>query len=143
MVILYLSTCGMFIDMPMTKTVPKVDVFVDSPLYAVPVNEYTEVMVKVKNKSNEIWPDRDKLHETYISYRWISKENKEVLLDVGLKTPLPHALNPNKDVTVNVGVFAMSISGNYILEFDIFDKDKTLLDDKEKPTVPMSVIIAD
>jgi hypothetical protein len=75
--------------------------------------------VRVMNEGTHTWPPGTLGQpEVRVSYRWRTSDGT-VLVDGGLRTPLPHALPPGGTSVVPVDVTAPAGPGRYVLELDL------------------------
>jgi len=74
--------------------------------------------VSVKNISARTWPNkpnREGLNAVNLSYHWINRKGRVAVFD-GLRTPLPHDLNPGETVQLRAVIEAPNKGGKYVLE---------------------------
>ncbi len=109
------------INGPLPDGAYKAGIRIVSAMEVLPIDTLTEVKLKVKNKSNYVWPAGsgkiDEPYSIYVSYRWLSKSGK--VISEGGKTPIPHDVRPGEEAIIYVKVNSV-LEGDYFLEFDLY-----------------------
>lgn len=75
------------------------------------------VKLKVKNIGNHVWPALSLPEWKYkinVVYRWFDNDNRLVVAD-GIRTGLPHDVNPNEEITMDAQVAAPTKRGISLL----------------------------
>jgi hypothetical protein len=128
---------------PLSDGAFKVTISIETPPTSIKVNSSTHIKVKVKNISSVVWPSKGKPDGRYkvnLAYHWLDMGDKVVVLD-GLRTSLPHDINPDEEVMLNVLVAAPNNTGEYILELDMVQDGVSWFKDKGGKTtrIPMKI----
>jgi subtilisin family serine protease len=105
---------------------------IDAPGQKVAVN------LSLTNMGAKTWPITG-ANPIYVSYRWKTSANQVV--GPSLYTLLPQAVSPGGSVTVNASLQAPAVSGAYILEWDLVEKDVTWFSRKGVQPLQASVIV--
>jgi len=106
-------------------------------------NSSATLKIKIRNTGNSLWPSKalpDGKYGINLAYHWIDKTGKVVVFD-GLRTPLPHDLNPNEEVMLNAAVATPTQGGEYILEFDLVQELVGWFKDKGSQTTTVTIKI--
>jgi hypothetical protein len=73
--------------------------------------------VTIKNASTKTWPSKPNhrgRNAVNLSYHWLDRKRQMVVFD-GLRTPLPHDLNPGESVMIRATIRAPEKAGQYML----------------------------
>ncbi|MEP6776446.1 MAG: O-antigen ligase family protein, partial [Chloroflexota bacterium] len=88
------------------------------------------VPVTVRNDGEMVWPASGLL-PVHVSYHWMSQTENVYLVFEGLRTVLPHDVDPGETVTVLAIVQAPSESGTYRLQWDLVHETVTWFERKQ------------
>jgi len=131
------------IDRDLPDSAFKVEISLErSPLFLT-INVYTEMILKIKNISNSIWPAKglsDGRFQINLGYHWFSEKGETIVYD-GLRTPLTHDLYPNEEVNLKVTVLTPDTPGNYILEFDLVQEMVAWFQQKGSKTCRVNITV--
>jgi hypothetical protein len=93
-------------------------------------SEIVTVPVTVRNDGEMVWPAAGLL-PVHVSYHWMSRTEDVYLLFEGLRSVLPHDVDPGETVTVLAIVQAPPESGTYRLQWDLVHETVTWFDRKQ------------
>jgi hypothetical protein len=105
------------------------------------VNASANIKVKIRNMGSHVWPTKglpDGKFKVNVTYRWLDKDNRIVIPD-GLRTGLPHDVNPNEEIALEVQVAAPNQAGDYILELSIVQEGVAWFQEKGNETTKIPV----
>jgi hypothetical protein len=80
--------------------------------------------VSFRNKGWRTWSSADPNAPVYLSYHWLDRTGAIVVED-GLRTPLPHAVPPGDTCTMSCRVEMPAKAGSYTLAIDLVDEGVT------------------
>ena len=103
------------------------------------------VDVTVKNLSPSTWPskpDGRNRFAVHMSYHWLTKNGEAVVFD-GLRTLLPHDLEPRESVTLKAMIQAPAIPGSYNLEITMVQEQVAWFPERGGEKLVIPAIISD
>jgi SAM-dependent methyltransferase len=109
------------------------------------VGEVYEFKAKVKNISSVTWSyDKEKEYlgpyVISLSYHWLDAGGNTVIFD-GLRTALPHEMDPGREVGLKAEVKAPEKPGEYIIEFDVVQERITWFANKGSKTLRKRITV--
>ena len=99
--------------------------------------------VTVKNASSKTWPskpDSKGRNAVYLSYHWLDRKRQIVVFD-GLRTPLPHDLNPGESITLKAAILAPKKTGDYILHLTLVQEGVAWFSEMDGGHILISVAV--
>ena len=90
----------------------------DKKIQFLRVNSTFNIPLSIKNESQDIFYTYSKNQKNYVnlSYHWLDHE-KKIIENEGLRTLLPHDLEPSEKIILDAIVKAPNKAGDYFLEF--------------------------
>lgn len=110
------------------------------PIPTLMAGQTTTVEVELTNTGQRSWP-ADGRQLFALSYHWLSADGKAVIVFEGLRTPLPHEVQPGETVRLQAQLRAPSQSGTYRLAWDMVQEDTTWFSAKGSPASDILVQI--
>jgi len=100
--------------------------------------------VSFKNVSTRTWPSKpnsEGMRAVNLSYHWLDKKGAMVVFD-GLRTPLPHDLNPGESMQLKAAILAPDKRGKYTLEVTLVQEGVAWFPEEggAKIVVPVKVV---
>jgi hypothetical protein len=84
-----------------------------------PAGSILQFVVEIANRGNEVWDwGFDLPYPVTLSYRWRAPDGT-VVQDEGLRSSLPHTVDPGQSCLVPVSVATPDLEGTYVLEIDL------------------------
>jgi 2-polyprenyl-3-methyl-5-hydroxy-6-metoxy-1,4-benzoquinol methylase len=77
-----------------------------------------------RNKGWRTWSSTDPNGAVFLSYHWLDP-NGAIVIDDGLRTPLPHAVAPGDTCTMSCRIETPAAAGSYVLAIDLVDEGIT------------------
>ncbi len=101
--------------------------------------ETFRIPVLLKNTSQQKWivKGNNKIH---LAYHWLKKTGEVVIHD-GIRSPIPHNLNPGDKVEISAKVNAPNAVGEYILEFDMVQEQVAWFGSMGTETLRLAVVV--
>jgi cell division protein FtsN len=103
------------------------------------------VDVTVKNLSSSNWPskpDGRNRFAVHLSYHWLTKNGEAVIFD-GLRTLLPHDLEPRESVTLKAMIQAPETPGSYNLEITMVQEQVAWFPERGGEKLVIPAIVSD
>ncbi len=107
------------------------------------MNTSMNIKVKLKNTGSHVWPAKgqaDGKFKINVTYRWLDKDNRVAIPD-GIRTSLPHDVNPNEETTLEAKVAAPSQTGDFILELSMVQEGVAWFQERGNETTKIPVKI--
>lgn len=101
--------------------------------------EIFRIPVLLKNTSPQKWIARGK-NNINLAYHWRKNTGKVVVRD-GIRSPIPHNLNPGEKVEIMAKVVAPNAIGEYILEFDMVQEQVAWFGWMGAETLRLAVVV--
>ncbi len=87
--------------------------------------------VRIRNEGSLTWPNSGS-HPVNLTYKWLD-EDRNVVVPDGLRTPLPHEVAPQQEVSLEAQVQFPADAGQYILQMDMVQEFVTWFQWKGSP----------
>ena len=111
---------------------------------AMKAGEKRQLLIKVKNDGNSIWPwrvERGWMGIVTAGNRWLNKDGLTALNEVDSRVALPHDLGPGEEIELKLTVTAPKMPGDYLLEIDMVHEGITWFSQHGSPTARWNVRI--
>jgi hypothetical protein len=106
--------------------------------------EKKQLLIKVKNDGNSIWPwrvEKGWMGIVTAGDRWLSKDGLTALDELDRRVALPHDLGPGEEIELKLTVTAPEAPGDYVLEIDMVHEGITWFSQHGSPTARWNVRI--
>jgi SAM-dependent methyltransferase len=80
--------------------------------------------VAFRNGAWRPWSSTDRDAPVFLSYHWLDRHGA-IVVDDGLRTPLPHAVAPGETCTMTCRIETPARSGSYVLAIDLVEEGVT------------------
>lgn len=97
------------------------------------------------NAGNQVWPstaDTRGRKQVNLSYHWLDADRKVVIFD-GLRTHLPHDLQPGETLRINASIQAPPHAGKYVLQLSMVQEAVAWFHDKGGVTLDLPVRVVE
>jgi hypothetical protein len=111
---------------------------------AMKAGEKKQLLIKVKNDGNSIWPwrvEKGWMGIVTAGDRWLSKDGLTALDELDRRVALPHDLGPGEEIELKLTVTAPDAPGDYMLEIDMVHEGITWFSQHGSPTARWNVRI--
>jgi hypothetical protein len=111
---------------------------------AMKAGEKKQLLIKVKNDGNSIWPwrvEKGWMGIVTAGDRWLSKDGLTALDELDRRVALPHDLGPGEEIELKLTVTAPEAPGDYLLEIDMVHEGSTWFSQHGSPTARWNVRI--
>jgi len=117
----------------------------DKKIQFLRVNSTFNIPLSIKNESQDIFYTYSKNQKNYVnlSYHWLDHE-KKIIENEGLRTLLPHDLEPSEKIILDAIVKAPNKAGDYFLEFGLVKEKNSWFNNKNiTALMPIKVLQRD
>jgi len=117
----------------------------DKKIQFLRVNSTFNISLSIENNSKDVFPaySKNEKNPINLSYHWLNRK-KKILENEGLRTFLPHDLEPSEKIILAVIVKTPNKAGDYFLEFDLVKENDSWFNIKNSTTLmPIKVLPID